>query len=173
MQNKLFKKSSMERITSPEKLNDYIQVSNPASWMVLGAALAILLGLLAWGIFGSLNESVSFNGHIKEDARQLYCYVPGDLASQLQPGMEAILLPQGTAAEDAAIQGKILTVAEQPLSYDEASRDITSDYILSSLGITGWNIVVTIETEKPLYDGVVYTVQVVTNTMRPIEMVFR
>ena len=31
MQNKLFKKSSVERFSSPEKLNDYIQVSNPSS----------------------------------------------------------------------------------------------------------------------------------------------
>ena len=50
---------------------------------------------------------------------------------------------------------------------------ITSDYMMASLGITGWNIPVAVETDAPLYEGVVYTVSVVTDTYRPIEMVFR
>ena len=171
MQNKLFKKSSMERITSPEKLNDYIQVSNPASWMVLGAALAILLGMLIWGIFGQLTESVDFRGHVKDGV--LYCYAPGDYADLLEAGMEASVLPQASGEEAKAMKGTILSVAGQPLSFDEASRDITSDFMLSSLGTTGWNIAVTIEVEAPLYEGVVYRVNVVTDTLRPIEMAFR
>lgn len=167
MNNNLFKKSSMERISSPEKLDDFIKVSNPSSWLVLGAALALVLGLLVWGIFGQLSESVSFNGHLKDG--QLYCYASGYLAEQLQPGMEASIAVQGAEG----LKGKIVTVAEHPLSFDEAARDITSDYMLSSLGITGWNIIVTIETDTPLYEGVVYTASVVTDTYRPIEMVFR
>lgn len=168
MQNKLFKKSSMERITSPEKLNDFIKVANPSSWMILGAALALVLGLLVWGIFGELSNSVTFNGHLKDG--QLYGYVTGGMEAQLQPGMAATVIPQGAA--EGAMTGRILTVADQPLSFDEASRDITSDYMLSALGITGWNIAVTLETDAPLYEGVVYAVSVVTETYRPIQMIF-
>ena len=168
MQNKLFKKSSMERITSPEKLNDFIKVSNPTSWMILGAALAIVLGLLAWGVFGELSESVTFNGHLKDG--QLYCYASGSLADQLAPGMEATIVPLGSSE---VMKGAIATVAEHPLSYDEASRDIISDYMLSALGITGWNIAVTVDVNEPLYEGVVYTISVVTETYRPIQLVFR
>lgn len=171
MQNKLFKKSSMERITSPEKLNDYIQVSNPASWMVLGAALTLLLGLLIWGIFGQLNETVTISGHIKDGV--LHCYTSGSLAEKLESGMEVSVLPQASGSGTQAACGTILTVAEQPLSFDEVARGITSDFMLSSLGITGWNILVTVETEEPLYDGMVYTVNAVVDTLRPIEMVFR
>ena len=43
MQSKLFNKSSMERISSPEKLNDYIQVANPSIWLILGAAIVLLV----------------------------------------------------------------------------------------------------------------------------------
>ncbi len=168
MQNNLFKKSSMERISSPEKLNDFIKVSNPTSWMVLGAALSIVLGLLCWGIFGRLNESVLFNGHMKDG--NLYCYANGNLAQQLESGMPATITAQGSGE---SFSGYILSVADHPLSFDEATRGITSDYILSSLGITGWNIAVVVESEAPLYEGVVYTVSVVTDTYRPIEMVFR
>ena len=171
MQSKLFKKTSMERITSPEKLNDYIQVANPASWMVLGAALAALMGLLIWGIFGQLTESVTFHGHEKNG--QLYCYAPGGMAELLALGMEVTIVPRVSGQEIAAVKGTILTVDQQPLSFDEASQGITSDYMLASLGITGWNIAVTVQTDTPLYEGIVYDVSAVTHTLRPIEMVFR
>jgi len=161
----------MERITSPEKLNDYIRVSNPASWMVLGAALAILLGLLCWGIFGQLSESISFNGYVKGGI--LYCYAPGHLAEQMENGMEASILPQSSGDGLNATRGKITSVSTQPLSFDEAARDIPSDFVLSSLGITGWNTEIILTAEDTLYEGMVYSVQVVTNTLRPIEMVFR
>jgi hypothetical protein len=168
MQNNLFKKSSMERISSPEKLNDFIKVANPAGWMVLAASLSVVLGLLIWGIFGRLNETVQFNGCLKDG--QLICYTEGSLAGKLEQGMKATIFPQGSGE---TFDGCILTVAEHPLSFDEASRFITSDYMLASLGITGWNIPVAVETDAPLYEGVVYTVTVVTDTYRPIEMVFR
>lgn len=170
MQSNLFKKSSMERISSPEKLNDYIQVSNPASWMVLGAALALVIGMLAWGFFGRLNESVSFNG--QSIAGTLECYVPGDMGDALRVGMEVSVLPMSSSADAEPMTGVIRAVAEQPVSYDEASRSVTSDYMLSSLGITGWNIAVSIEVSEPLYEGVVYSVSAVTDTFRPIELVF-
>lgn len=167
MKNNLFKKSSMDRISSPEKLDAFIRVSNPGSWMVLCAALGLVLGLLIWGVFGQLSESVSFNGRLKDN--QLYCYASGSLASQLEEGMEATIAVQGADS----FTGRIVSIAGQPLSFDEAARDITSDYMLASLGITGWNIIITIETDAPLYEGVVYTASVVTSTYRPIEMVFR
>ena len=112
MKNNVFKKSSMERIASPEKLDDFIKVSNPSSWMVLGAALALLFGLLVWGIFGQLSQSVTFNGHLKDD--HLYCYASGNLAEQLMPGMDVSIAVQGAES----LSGRILSVAEHPLSFD-------------------------------------------------------
>lgn len=168
MQNNLFKKSSMERISSPEKLNDFIKVANPASWMVLAASLSVVLGLLIWGIFGRLTETVQFSGCLKDG--QLICYTEGGTAQKLEKGMKAAISPQGSGE---TFEGSIALVSDYPLSFDEASRGITSDYMLASLGITGWNIPVAVETDAPLYDGVVYTVSVVTDTYRPIEMVFR
>lgn len=46
MQSQLFRKKSIERVASPEQLNDYMRVTSPAIWMVLGAVIALLAGLL-------------------------------------------------------------------------------------------------------------------------------
>lgn len=38
-----FRQESLDRAKSPEQLDDYIRVSNPGVWMVLGAVLLLLL----------------------------------------------------------------------------------------------------------------------------------
>lgn len=171
MQNQLFKKSSMERISSPEKLNDYIQVSNPATWMVLCAALALVIGLLAWGFLGEMTESMTMSGRAQEG--MLQCYAPGNSGDQLKAGMEATVYPLGSAGENDAIRGVILSVADHPISYDEACLDIESDFLRASLGITGWNREILLSVDQPLYEGVVYTVSIVTEKLRPMDLIFR
>ena len=38
MSDQIFRKKSLDRISSPEQLNDYIRVANPGIWMILAAA---------------------------------------------------------------------------------------------------------------------------------------
>ncbi len=47
----LYRKSSMERIQSPEQLTDYLRVTNPAVWVLLVAVVVLLVGLLIWSSF--------------------------------------------------------------------------------------------------------------------------
>ena len=48
----VFREKSMERVSSPEQLNDYIRVTTPSVWLVLLALVILLAGILAWSIFG-------------------------------------------------------------------------------------------------------------------------
>ena len=54
MNDTLFRKSSMDRLKSPEQLNDYIRVANPGVWLVLGAIILLLVGIVIWGVFGTV-----------------------------------------------------------------------------------------------------------------------
>lgn len=56
--NDLFRKKAVERITSPEKLNDYIHVTSPSIWMALGAIIVLLVGALVWATFGNIYTTV-------------------------------------------------------------------------------------------------------------------
>lgn len=58
MKEEIFRKKSLERIQSPEDLNEYIHVVNPGVWLLLAAVTALLLGALVWGIFGRIDESI-------------------------------------------------------------------------------------------------------------------
>ena len=50
----LFREKSLERISSPEQLDDHICVTTTPVWLVLLATIVILLGMLAWSIFGTV-----------------------------------------------------------------------------------------------------------------------
>lgn len=55
MKKQLFRKISLDRVNSPEQLNDYIHVTRPSVWLILGAVTLLLLGVVIWGIFGSID----------------------------------------------------------------------------------------------------------------------
>lgn len=53
--SELFRKKSIERVSTPEQLNDYIRVTTPSVWAVLAAMTVLLIGMLVWGVFGSVD----------------------------------------------------------------------------------------------------------------------
>ena len=54
----IFRKANLERMSSPEKLNDYIRVSNPSVWVILVAIAILLIGVLVWGILYELPDGI-------------------------------------------------------------------------------------------------------------------
>lgn len=60
----IFRQKSIDRVSSPEQLNDYIRVTTPSVWLVLLALVILLLGMLAWSILGTV-EAVSPDGVVQ------------------------------------------------------------------------------------------------------------
>lgn len=58
----IFRQKSIERVSSPEELNDYIRVVTPSIWIVIIAAAAMLAGVIIWGVFGSGKAASSAAG---------------------------------------------------------------------------------------------------------------
>ena len=54
MDNNLFRKKSIDKVSSPEKLDDYIRVTTPSVWITLVAILVVIVGASIWGIFGRI-----------------------------------------------------------------------------------------------------------------------
>ena len=63
----------MEKITSPENLNDYIRVASPGVWMTLCAVILILIGVCCWGVFGRLDTTVRTAA--VPDGTRTVCYI--------------------------------------------------------------------------------------------------
>ncbi len=54
MKNIFFRQKSLNKVSSPEKLDDYIRVTTPSVWIVLIAIVLLLVGGILWGIFGEV-----------------------------------------------------------------------------------------------------------------------
>ena len=51
-QKQIFRKAAIDRMLSPEQLNDYIRVGSPSVWVILAAVIVILASLFVWVEFG-------------------------------------------------------------------------------------------------------------------------
>ena len=115
MKESIFRKKSLDRISSPEQLTDYIKVANPGVWLLLGGIVVLLIGICAWGVFGRLDTVVKAAAISENGA--VVCYVGEDKAESVQPGMTVNL------------NGAEYTVSEvslQPVS----AGSVLSDYAL-------------------------------------------
>ena len=50
----VFRKKTLDRISSPEVLTDYLKVTNPGVWVVLAAVIVLLCGIFVWSCVGTL-----------------------------------------------------------------------------------------------------------------------
>lgn len=73
---KIFREKSLERISSPEQLNEYIKVSSPGVWMAMIAVIILLAGALVWAICGRVDVYVP--AVVSASAGQTTLYVPCD-----------------------------------------------------------------------------------------------
>ena len=53
--SEIFREKSINRIDQPEDLEDYIRVTTPSVWVVLIAVVLVLVAILGWMIFGTVD----------------------------------------------------------------------------------------------------------------------
>jgi HlyD family secretion protein len=58
----IFRKVALERLSSPEQLDQLMQVTSPRGWLALGAFGALLLTALGWSVFGSIPTDATGEG---------------------------------------------------------------------------------------------------------------
>ncbi len=75
----LFRKTSLEKLSSPEQLDRAIVITSPAFWIALGGGFVIVLGALLWAVFGRIPVSVESQGIYLngEGIRSVYGEVDG------------------------------------------------------------------------------------------------
>ena len=67
----IFRKKTLERISSPDQLTDYLRVTNPGIWAVLIAVILMLAGLLGWSTIGTLETSVDVTVTVTDHKAQV------------------------------------------------------------------------------------------------------
>ena len=62
MDQKIFRKESLDNISSPEQLDSLMKVTTPVGWLALVAAGLIIATLVLWGFWGSIPTTVTGSG---------------------------------------------------------------------------------------------------------------
>ena len=151
----LFRKKSLERISSPEQLNAYIRVSTPSVWLLLGAVIVLLAGVCVWGVFGHMDTTlpvaaVAENGTVT-------AYVKEADASRVSA--EA-------AVSVAGAQGKVVSMAAEPRRVDEAF----TEYMCHVGGLQRGEWVYAVTLDVACEDGV-HAAQIVIDSVSPMSFV--
>lgn len=116
MADEIFRKKSLNKIKSPEDLNDYVRVANPGIWMVLVAVVALLIGVCIWGVMGRIETKVPAK-LISSDG-VVVCEVDTDDTDKIQSGM---------VVESGDQKGTVISVDSDSIKVDIALSDGTYD----------------------------------------------
>ena len=158
MNEKLFRKSSIDRVNSPEQLDDYIRVTGPSLWVVLLAVVILLAAALVWGVFGAHPTRLSVMGYAQNGA--VTCFLTPEDAEKVQNGMDA---------QVGKAEGRVVTVGDIPLSPQEIAELLGNDYLAGALGAGTWSVPVEISApDAP--DGVAET-RITVERVRPIQFI--
>lgn len=61
-QNSLFRKAALEKLASPERLDQLMRVTSPIGWVALVTMMAVIAAIIGWGILGSMSETITGQG---------------------------------------------------------------------------------------------------------------
>lgn len=69
---KIFRQVALERLSSPEQLDQLITLTSPIGWLALAAIAILLSAIVAWGILGSVPTRVSGAGILVTRGGQVF-----------------------------------------------------------------------------------------------------
>lgn len=156
MNNQIFRKKSIDRMSSPEQLNDYIKVTNPGVWMALAAIVILLIGVCVWGVFGKLETKLPVAA-VSQDG-QTVLYVKEDNIASVRENMSVYVGDETY---------KVTSVSSQPVAVTEEISEYARH--TGELSIGEWVYIVQIDGNMP--DGA-YKAQIVTDSVSPLYFVF-
>ena len=148
----LFRKKSLEKISSPEKLNDYISVTNPGVWLLLASLVIVLLGAVIWGVFGKLETRIKVPAIVGEEGTVLY--VEASEISKIKGGLEV---------EINETEGKVISLG---LNGSKA-YEVLGDLALTESGYSPGDVLYEVEAEIDMPNGI-YMAEIITDSVSPM-----
>jgi len=82
----VFRQESLKRIQSPEQLNDYLRVTNPAVWALLTSVVIFLAGMLVWCSFTYIGSFADGTATVEKGVMTIR-FEDDNLAKNVEAGM--------------------------------------------------------------------------------------
>ncbi len=108
---RVFRQVSLDRLSSPEQLDQLMRVTSPKGWFALGGIGMILVAALVWGIIGSIPNTVKGKGVLIKSGGIL------EIASNASGRVADIAVRVG----DEVTEGQVVARLSQPELIERAS----------------------------------------------------
>ena len=154
MNEGIFRKKSIDKVSSPESLNDYVKVASPSVWVILIGIIILLIGICVWGVMGRLDTKV--NVGVKCDGSENICYIGENDINNVKVGQ--IFDVAGTECE-------IFEIGRIPIQGKELSP-----FMLHTLNVTEESWVYEAKVKGTLNAGE-YEAYIVTESVSPMSFV--
>ncbi len=155
MNKNIFTKKSIQRISSPEQLTDYIKVSNPGVWLILIVIVLMLTGIIVWGAYGHLDTILSTAG-VSEDGVYT-CYIKEEDIGEVNVGLTVKIRDSEYTITDISVQPTEIT-------------DTSDDYFIHLGNFAVGDFVYEATVDARLEDGI-YPTDIVTSRVSPLSFI--
>ena len=88
--SQLFRKSVMDRLSSPEELNDYLHITRPSVWIALTAVILVLVGMFVWFGVTYVDSYVSATAEVEGGRMTVQMDRDTPFAERVEIGQEII-----------------------------------------------------------------------------------
>lgn len=142
MDNRIFRKVSLERLSSPEQLDQLLRVTTPKNWLALLAVSIVLLIVVIWGYTGTISTEAAGQGVIVRSGNVLNVVSVGSglvtkvyvsAGDQIKPNQVVATVSQPAEVERVRLAKQALDEAVQNRELNLKLRQQNSDLRITAL----------------------------------------
>lgn len=158
MARQVYRKTLLERISSPEQLDKMIVITSPSYWLAILGGAFIIVAALVWSILGSIPINMETTGIFVSaqmsdqqtadsqsiGEQQVICYVPISSGKKIVPGMEAVVCPTTVNQQEYGnMMGEVVAVDPYVTSYEDIVAALGSESLAQMFSQNGPVVAVT------------------------------
>ncbi|MEM6254216.1 MAG: hypothetical protein AAF821_14965 [Cyanobacteria bacterium P01_D01_bin.156] len=127
----IFRQEALERLSSPEQLDQLMKIVSPRSWLPLITIGGLLSAALYWSCEGRIPVTTSSHAilaYADNDAGKLVgvAHFPSGELAQIEPGMDVLMIPavEGNKQAAGGIEGKVSQISSPMVTTLEGVRQL-------------------------------------------------
>jgi len=167
MKNMFINQKALEKMRKTDDLEEALHVSNPGVILTLLACTALLIGVLAWGLFGSVHKDIHVTAVKLQDRPAIACILDIHDLSEIREG------------DRVTIKGKPFRVAG--FSTNSVKREDVRELIAGDESMTeavmgdrsyGYSVLITGDDMSDIMDGEILPATIFAGEKPPISLLF-
>lgn len=138
-----FRQKALDRLSSPEQLDQMVRVVSSKGWLALLVFGILVMAIFVWAAIATIQITVTGDGIISApegnpEILEAVLYVSIDDGLRIQPGMIAQVSPNSVQQEEYGLMwGEVAAVQGVPSTADEMLQVLGNDSLVNALNAAG------------------------------------